>query len=239
MGNEPDTEDVLRAYALGAAGAVLSLLLGAVLWFLTEPQQQPALVWGGVEYTSKQDFTSYLNSRGADYKTWVMRHPGAAPWEPAPARRAGVPTGKASTAASTAPAGKARESWAEKLPLAPLGLILASGCALLLALRWLRPVAKLRGARAAVLTARRRGRDGGGRAVFRMRVALSSLRAARRLRPSVPRFAEPTAAGARGEGRLPRVVRGRTISGGDLAFGLLSLMAGGLFALYVALLLSA
>lgn len=47
------------------------------------------------------------------------------------------------------------------------------------------------------------------------------------------------AGGARVEEPQPRVSRGRTVNAGNVAFGVLSLMAAGLFALYVVLLLSA
>lgn len=91
--------------------------------------------------------------------------------------------------------------------------------------------------------ARARGRvRSGGRVVLSSvrRQALASARAARRLRPSMPRLAEPPAGNARVEGRPPpKLARGRTVNLGNVAFGLLSLMAAGLFALYVAVLLSA
>ena len=130
-----------------------------------------------------------------------------------------------------------------RLPLAPLGLILASSCALLLTVRWVRPVARLRRLRVTLAATRSGGRyRSGGRSVLSSvgRLALALVRAARRLRPSIPRLAEQPAGGARGGGRpLSKMVRGRTLGTGDLAFGLLALMAAGLFALYVALLLSA
>jgi hypothetical protein len=233
---------VLRAYALGAAGAVLSLLLGAVLWFLIEPQQQPALVWGGVEYTSKQDFTRYLHSRGGEYETWVLRHPGAAPWEPAPTREAaGRSPNEASEAAPTA--AEAVEHWVTQLPLVPLGLILASGCALLLTVRRLRPVSRLRRLRVTLRPAPSRSRvRAGGSVAFSAvgRQALASVRAARRLRPSTPRLGKPPSDNTHLEDRPPaKLSRVRTVNVGNVAFGLLSLMAAGLFALYVAVLLSA
>ena len=92
--------------------------------------------------------------------------------------------------------------------------------------------------------ARTRGRvRSGGRVVLSSvrRQAAASVRAARRLRPSVPpRLAEPPAGKARVEGRPPsKLAPGRTVNLGNVAFGLLSLLAAGLFALYVAVLLSA
>ncbi len=230
---------MLRAYALGAAGAVLSLLLGSVLWFLIESRQQPALVWGGVEYTSKQDFTSYLHSRGAEYETWVLRHPGAAPWEPAPAPEA---AGPAPSEASEAPptGAEADEHWVTQLPLVALVLILASGGTLLLTVRRLRPVSRLRRLRVPLAPARARGRVRSGGGVVLSSVGRHALASVHRLRLSVRRQAESAAGSVRGEDRPPpKLARAQTVNLGNVAFGLLSLMAAGLFGLYVAVLLSA
>lgn len=73
-------------YVIPCVGALASVLLGVVLWFVTHPQ--PALQWGGHAYTSKHEFARYLESVGASYEVWLARHPGAAPWEPAAARPA-------------------------------------------------------------------------------------------------------------------------------------------------------
>jgi hypothetical protein len=71
-------------------------------------------------------------------------------------------------------------------------------------------------------------------------VGRHALASVRRLRPSIRRLAEPAAGNARVEDRpRPKLARARTVSVGNVAFGLLSLMAAGMFALYVALLLSA
>jgi hypothetical protein len=72
------------------------------------------------------------------------------------------------------------------------------------------------------------------------RHALAFVRAARRLRQSIPRLARSRAGSARIEDHpRPRLARARTVNVGDVAFALLSLMAAGLFALYVVVLFAA
>lgn len=74
---------VLRTYAVGFFGAVAVLLVGAAVWFAVfQPLDRPGLVWGGIDYPSKQDFKLYLKSKGLSYSTWLNRNPGVAPWEP-------------------------------------------------------------------------------------------------------------------------------------------------------------
>jgi hypothetical protein len=41
-------------------------------------QQPQHLAWAGREFTSRRDFTEFLNSRGVAYRTWAKRHPDAA-----------------------------------------------------------------------------------------------------------------------------------------------------------------
>jgi hypothetical protein len=141
--------------------------------------------------------------------------------------------------APTSPA----DRWATGLVLPAAGFILATACALLLTLWWRRFVSSLRRARVAVVTARlHRGAGSGGSWVLgsSTRLGFTLTRVARRLRPSLPRFPRLPSSAARIEGRVrPRPMRVSRISVGNLAFGLLSLMATGLFALYVAVLLSA
>jgi hypothetical protein len=40
-------------------------------------QQPRHLVWAGREFSSRGDFTAFLNSRGVAYRTWAKRHPDA------------------------------------------------------------------------------------------------------------------------------------------------------------------
>jgi hypothetical protein len=114
---------VFKASADGFFSAALAVLLVAAVWFTTQPSQELGLLWGGTVYTSKQEFNGYLNSKGLSYKTWVVRNPGVAPWEPRTVREAT----------------KARQDWTVRVLLAAIGLIVATGCALLL-LRGLRTV---------------------------------------------------------------------------------------------------
>jgi hypothetical protein len=41
-------------------------------------QQPQHLLWAGREFTSRTDFTAFLNSRGVAYRGWAKRHPDAA-----------------------------------------------------------------------------------------------------------------------------------------------------------------
>ena len=118
---EPDTEAVLKAYALGLFTAALALALVATIWIGTQPRQEPGLVWGGAVYTSKEEFNVYLKSKGLSYKTWVARNPDAAPWE-ADTISIGAITVRVS----------ARGDSVMRLFLVAIGLLLAIGTALLL-----------------------------------------------------------------------------------------------------------
>ena len=114
-------EAVLKAYALGLFTAALALALVATIWIGTQPRQEPGLVWGGAVYTSKEDFSVYLKSKGLSYKTWVARNPDAAPWE-ADTISIGALTVRVS----------ARGDSVLRLFLVAIGLLLAIGTALLL-----------------------------------------------------------------------------------------------------------
>jgi hypothetical protein len=72
-----------------------------------------ALVWSGRAFTSKQGFAAFLRSKGGSYERWAARHPGIAPWDPAPrasssrspAATAPKDGGRADPAAVSRPAG--------------------------------------------------------------------------------------------------------------------------------------
>jgi hypothetical protein len=65
--------------------AALVLMLGAAMRAFDDPIQRrgeaEAMVWSDRVFTSKSQFTHWLESRGADYVQWTVRHPGVAPWE--------------------------------------------------------------------------------------------------------------------------------------------------------------
>ena len=132
-GAEPDTEVVLKAYAIGFFGAVLAILVVAGIWLVTHPRPELGLLWGETVYTSKQEFNGYLRAKGLSYETWLARNPYAAPWEPA------------ATQART----DGGEEWTARLPL--VGLALALGAALFLLKRARAPAAVWR-----IATSRRR-----------------------------------------------------------------------------------
>ena len=111
------------------SAVLVAMLIG--IWFATQPRQEPGLLWGGTVYHSKQEFNTYLKSKGLSYKTWVARNPGAAPWEPATVR-----VSAKAPSASAAP--EARADWMGRPLIAGIGLMLAAGCAVLL-LRGRRP----------------------------------------------------------------------------------------------------
>jgi hypothetical protein len=74
---------VARAVAVGAL--MLPLLLPLAVVVTDRPlisgdapfvlHESRRLEWGGRDFTTKQEFRSFLRSRGADYETWVKRHP--------------------------------------------------------------------------------------------------------------------------------------------------------------------
>jgi hypothetical protein len=127
---------MLKAYAIGFLGAVLAVGLAAAIMLATQSEQKPGLVWGGTTYTSKEQFSGYLKSKGLSYKTWLARNPGAAPWEPKPRVEVKGATHTATRDRSTR---EVVEDWATWLPLTPLVVILATGATLVLVRRRLQP----------------------------------------------------------------------------------------------------
>jgi hypothetical protein len=127
---------VLKAYAIGFLGAVLAVGLAAAIVLATQPEQKPGLVWGTTTYTSKEQFSGYLKSKGLSYKAWLARNPGAAPWESTP--RAEV-KGATHTATRDRTNREVVEDWATGLLLTPLVVILATGATLVLLRRRLQP----------------------------------------------------------------------------------------------------
>ena len=111
--------------------ALISATVSALLVLALAPkQQEPGLLWGGTVYTSKQQFQEYLKAKGLNYKTWLARNPGAAPWERAAAEpsREDRPRGWARTLLSRA------EATAKEAPPAAVAFITTYGCALFLLL---------------------------------------------------------------------------------------------------------
>ncbi|MBA2383481.1 MAG: hypothetical protein H0V68_02300 [Actinobacteria bacterium] len=210
------------------SSAVLTVLLVAAVWFGTHPRQEPGLLWGGKVYTTRQEFNGYLKSKGLTYKAWLARNPGAAPWEPAPAR--GSP--------------QAREDWLARFLLASAGLVFAIGCGMLLFKRVGRIRPRLASGRPASdhgpalsVPASPVGKPAAGASSRGLTHGLS--RATGFLRVAVPRYGDRIIGAARAEARrLPELVRDRNISIGYAAFGLIAAVIAGVFAVLVASLLS-
>ena len=115
--------------------SVFSAVVLLAIWFGGQPKEEPALLWGGSVYTSKQEFNVYLKSKGLSYKTWVARNPGAAPWEPPVLRstaKAPEPTKVRVVTKAPAAAEAGGGGWLGRPLLAGLGLIVATACAFLL-----------------------------------------------------------------------------------------------------------
>jgi hypothetical protein len=239
---------VVKAYAIPFVGAVSATLLGVAIWAFVQPQQEPGLLWGGKVYTTEAEFKGYLKSKGLSYKVWLARYPGAAPWEP-DVRAKPAPSGtKSGREAALAPSREPHDDWAGRLQLALLGALVASGCTLSLLLWRLRRRFKVPGVRIGIIGARaRRGGGSSRRRGIEAIKRLGRLTGAwpRRLGSSLVVSAERLLGAARGDAGLlprlvlPKLVRQRNISVGDVAFAVLMVMAAGMFALYVALLLSA
>lgn len=229
---------MLKAYAIGFFGAVLAVALVAGVWFVTQPKQEPGLVWGGTVYTSKQEFNGYLKEKGLSYRTWLTRNPGVAPWEP-DVEPAVAATGSRRTAR---PATTDDDS-TTRLPLVA-GLLLATGGALLLLLWLPRPHLPSIPRRSVTFAVPRslllRGRAGVPAALTSLRRSgVVALNATRRLKVSVPLRAERLVGAARFEaGHVHKLLRERNISAGDVVFGLIAVMASGLLGLFVVLLAS-
>jgi hypothetical protein len=121
--------------------SVFSAVVLLAIWFGGKPKEEPALLWGGAVYTSKQEFNVYLKSKGLSYKTWLARNPGAAPWEPPVLRStAKAPEATKVRAVTKAPGTTDTSSgWLGRPLLAVIGLIVAAVSGLLL-LRARRPV---------------------------------------------------------------------------------------------------
>ena len=67
-------------YIIGLAVGLVLVALVLGFWYATRPPE-PGLRWGDQVYTSEEQFKEYLEGKGLSYRTWVARHPGAAPWE--------------------------------------------------------------------------------------------------------------------------------------------------------------
>jgi hypothetical protein len=118
--------------------SVFSAVVLLAIWFGGQPKEEPALLWGGSVYTSKQEFNVYLKSKGLSYKTWVARNPGAAPWEPPVLRstaKAPEPTKVRVVTKAPAAAEAGGGGWLGRPLLAGLGLLVATACAFLLVRR--------------------------------------------------------------------------------------------------------
>jgi hypothetical protein len=207
---------VLKAYAVGFFSAVLAVAVVAGIWLALQPEDEAGLRWGGTVYTSKQEFDGYLRSKGLSYRVWLARNPGAAPWEPAP-----VP---ASSAAGT-PAAGSSEWWARNQPLA-IGFVLVAGWALLL-----------------VLLSRRRTDS---QRLRELAGKLSHPRPSprrpspRRLRELAGKVSRPRPSPRRPSPlRLRELMGERNIGAGDIAFGVLAVMAVAVFGMFVVVLVSA
>jgi hypothetical protein len=218
--------------SLAVFSAVLAVLAGAI-WFSTQPSEQAGLLWRGTVYTSKQDFQAYLKANGLSYETWVVRHPGAAPWEPAMVR----------VSAKAPGATKADEGSAARPLLPAIGLILAAACACLLFRRRRLVTAGLATESVAL--------DSPGAVRMSMPsagpTASASIRwlgvvasgATDRLKVSVPLYGGRLVGAARADARLfAERMRERDISRGDVAYAVLAVICAVVFALIVVFVLS-
>ena len=71
---------VLSEYVVGLALGLVLVAVVLAVWYATRPPE-PGLRWGDEVYTSEDEFKAYLEDKGLSYRTWVARHPGAAPWD--------------------------------------------------------------------------------------------------------------------------------------------------------------
>ncbi len=241
-----DTRGVLKSYAVGLlVGLVLALMVTGI-YLATEPQEEAGLLWGGTVYSSKEEFNGYLRSKGLSYKVWLARNPGAAPWEPAAAASKGSRATGSRGAALPSPR-RLAEDGAARLPLAVIALMLATGCGLLLLVRGLRPVLARVPSGSDTALNRRAGQNGDGLGVkppsrpSTRRLGVLAASAVQSFETSVPRYVGRLAARPRRHGRLqvPRFLRERNFGAGDVAFSLLALITGGMFVLFVVVLLTA
>ena len=94
---------LLRIAVVLALPAAFVLALSGVMRAFDDPiaaqGEAQALVWADRVFTSEQQFSEWLDSRGVDYAAWVERHPGVAPWEapPAPPEKAAYVSPSASS----------------------------------------------------------------------------------------------------------------------------------------------
>jgi hypothetical protein len=255
-----DTGAVLKAYAIGFLGAVLAVVIAIAVVNGLHAEEQAGLRWGGTVYTSKADFQGYLKSRGLSYETWLARNPGAAPWEPEPARRVAArtaaPADERETRAPTAPPDDVLLPWPGWWPLAGVAAVLAAASALLVSRGGLRaPTLRSQPGAAPSLRLRPRPPLTFARLGPRLdaitagrHAALPSLRrladvavgATRRLEAAAPFYGERLLGGARADAQqLRKLANGRGISAGDVAFALLAVTAAVMFVVFVVVLLTA
>jgi hypothetical protein len=254
-----NTGAVLKAYAIGFLGAVLVVAIAVAVVNPLRTEEQSGLRWAGTVYTSKADFQGYLKSKGLSYETWLARNPGAAPWEPEPARRVAArkaaPAGERAARAPTAEPDDVLVPWPGWWPLAAAAAALAGASALLVSRGGLQaPTLRIR-PRAPSRRFRRRPSLAFARLGPRLEaitaghhVALPSLRpladaalgAARRLEAAAPLYGERLLAGARADAQQLRKLAGaRGISAGDVAFALLAVTAAVMFGVFVVVLFGA
>jgi hypothetical protein len=219
---------MLKTYAVGVLGGLVLALAVAGVYVATEPKQEAGLLWGGIVYDSKQEFNGYLKSKGLSYKVWLQRNPGVAPWEPNVQTSVEPSTGTSSS----------------RLPLTVIGLMLATGLALLLVLRQARPVLARVPTAIGGLPSRRPRADRLGKrlpvgASLRQLGVLASS-AVRSLEAAVPRYSARPVGGRVAEARLlPGFPSERKVRVGDLAFGVLAVIAAAMFVLFVVVLFTA
>ena len=206
---------MLKAYAIGFFGAVAVILVVAGIVFVTQPKDEPGLLWGGEVYTTKEAFEGYLKEKGLSYKVWLARNPGAAPWEPKPG--AAAASAAATTARNAAP--RAADDSTSALPLATLGLVAIAVFAVFLLIRLPHPTLPRIGTNPTTVVAPERSR------------ATSPTR-----RPDPSRVADSA---PRRNRLLPRLRYRWNVSIGEIAFWGLTFIASGAFAVLVALLASA
>ncbi len=242
--------------------SVFSAVVLLAIWFGGQPKEEPALLWGGSVYTSKQEFNVYLKSKGLSYQTWLARNPGAAPWEPAavPSSTKAPEATQARVVTKAPGTTEASSGWVGRPLLAVIGLMLAAVSGLLL-FRARRPVlARYAAASSASGTISIGGSSAGGprtvpsiqrvggrvsEAAERLKASASSfgarlIAAARSVARMVIDGARAVIAGAREvRSRLAHVMRERHLSGGDVAYGVLAIMSPVVFALIVVFVLSA
>jgi hypothetical protein len=230
-GQRPDMGGLAKG-SVALFSTVLAGVLAGAIWFSTQAREEPGLRWGGVVYTSKQEFKGYLKAKGLNYETWLARNPGAAPWEAASARVSAKTTSAAKTAAPKAaePAAKTR-GWPTRSLLLGLGLLLAAAMSVLF-LRGPRPAVARFAAesvatyRRVALRDRKRGRTADASVDANRRLVMAASEAAGRLKVSAPVHGRRLVVAAHATGRRMRhFVRERDVTGPQLAYGLLAVLS--------------